>query len=402
MNRFFLFSFLLFAFSACKNDAVEHIENASWDELIAKAKGSSVTLVMATGSKSVNRYMNEYVLPSMKNQYGITVKIVPGQGKQIVSDLMTEKEAGATVSQADVCWINGETFYQLRQINALYGPYSDRLPNSKYVDYENPVIKYDFQEEVKGFETPWSISSFSVIYDSAKTPVPPVSMQDFEDYWKKHPGKFTIPSDFAGMTLLKSWLIELAGGNNALDGKFDQEKYNRYAPQLWDFINRNKKYFWKTGETFPVNNVTCSQMFASGETDFTLSFNYAEIENKISEGVYAKTCKSLILKAGSIQNTNYMGIVSNSGKKAGALVLCNFLLSPEAQAKKANINYFGARTVLAYNKLPVTDQQRFDTLPKVKYGLTAEELKNRIIKEPVAQYMIILADDFRKKVIEFK
>lgn len=391
-------------FTSCTSrppdDGAIDVRSLSWEDILKKARGTSLTLVMATGSKGVNRYMHEYLIPRLKQEYGISVQIVPGQGKGIVSDLMTEIEAGVKQSQADVCWINGETFYQLRQINALYGPYDDKLPNSKYVDYDNPVVKYDFQEEVRGYETPWSISSFSLIYDSMKTPRAPVSMQEFEQYWQQHPGKFTIPNDFSGMTLLKSWLIELAGGSQQLDGPFDEKKYNLYGPQLWNFINRNKKYFWKRGETFPATNTITSQMYASGEIDFALSFSYADIENKISEGVYPKTSRSLILKAGSIQNTNYMGIVANSGNKAASLVFCNFILSPEAQAKKADINLWGARTVLAYQKLTKSDQQRFDTLPVIRYGLQPAELKNRVIKEPVAKYMLLIADDFRKKVIE--
>ena len=88
------------------------------------------------------------------------MNIVNGQGKDIVSNIMSEKEAGKEVGQADLCWINGETFYQLRQVDGLYGPYTDKLPNSKYVDYENPIIKYDFQEEVKGMKRPGALHLF--------------------------------------------------------------------------------------------------------------------------------------------------------------------------------------------------------------------------------------------------
>ncbi|MBC8838080.1 ABC transporter substrate-binding protein, partial [Escherichia coli] len=75
------------------------------------------------------------------------------------------------------------------------------------------------------------------------------TMAQFEKWWKANPEKFTFSNDFSGMTLLKSWLVELAGGMNTLDSAFDEKKYNLYAPKLWNWLNTNKKYFWKKGET---------------------------------------------------------------------------------------------------------------------------------------------------------
>ena len=221
-------------------------------------------MMMFQGDKKVNRYMNEYVVPEMKKRYGISLTIVPGQGKEIVSNLMSEKEAGKAASEIDLCWINGETFFQLRQINALYGPYTDALPNSRYVDYSNPIIKYDFQQEVKGYETPWGESFYYLIYDSTSLPTPPVSMAHFETYWKAHPGRFTFSNDFSGMTLLKTWLVELAGGMNNLDGVFDAAKYATYSAQLWHWINANKKQFWKTAKLFRQALPTSRRCSATG------------------------------------------------------------------------------------------------------------------------------------------
>jgi len=391
------------SFSSCQdkkeNKAVDY-STKTWQQIEQEAKGSSATMVMYIGAKTGNSFMNEYVIPTLKERYDITLNIVPGQGKEIIANIMAEKEAGEETGQADLCWINGETFYQLRQIDGLYGPYNDLLPNSALVDYDNPIIRYDFQEDIKGFETPWSMANFSVIYDSNKIQVPPVSMADFEAYFKKYPGRFTIPNDFSGLTLLKSWLIELAGGSSALDGKFDEKKYQLYSAQLWQWLNAHKKYFWKKGETFPASNTIVSQMFASGELDFGFSFSNADIDIKIAEGVYPASSRSFVLKAGSIQNANYIGIPYNAGKKAAALVVCNFLISPEAQAKKADLAFSGSRSVLNYNKLTPADKQRFDTLKPIRYGISLAVLKERAIKEPVPEYMIRVTEDFRKFVIE--
>jgi putative spermidine/putrescine transport system substrate-binding protein len=352
------------------------------------------------GGKDGVQYMTDYVIPALKEKYNITLNLVPGQGKEIVASVMSEKEAGKDVGQSDLVWINGETFYQLRQIDGLYGPYNSLLPNIKYVDMANPIIKYDFQEDIKGYETPWSLANFSLTYDSAKVLSPPVSMQDFEKFWQAHPGTFTLAEDFSGFTLLKTWLIELAGGSKELDGDFDETKYKKLSGELWAFLNKNKKNFWKKGETFPASNTLVQQMFASGELLFGMSFSNADIDIKIRDGVYPKTVRPLILKAGSIQNSSYLGIPYNSGKKATALVIINFLISPEAQAKKSELNSTGSRTVLNISALPEAEQKLFQQQTGVKYSIPREVLAQRAIKEPKPEYMIRIAADFRKYVIQ--
>ena len=394
--------FISLLFFACRQQEkkVDDISRQSWQQIESNGKGAHVTMMMYQGDKKVNRYMNEYLVPALKQQYDITLTIVPGQGKDIVNNLMGEKEAAKQQSDIDLCWINGETFYQLRQIDALFGPYTDRLPNSKYVDFDNPVIKYDFQQQINGYETPWGESFFYVICDSARTATPPVSMQQWQTWWQQHPGRFTLATDFNGMTLLKTWLVELAGGSSQLDGKFDASKYEKFSGQLWQFINSNKKYFWKKGETFPASNTSISQMFSSGELDFITSFNDADIDNKVAEGVFPETSKAYILQPGAIHNTHFIGIPANSGNKEAAMLVCNFLISPAAQARKNDITFWGSRTVLAYDKLEKIWQQKFDSLPKRKYGITTSQLKSRSINEPEPEYMLRVFDDFRKKVIE--
>lgn len=400
-----IFLIILIVFISCNNNndnKSEDINKLSWQQMLDKAKGSTVIMNMHQGDKKANSYMSDYVVPAVKNQFGITLKVVGGQGKEIINNIMAEKESGTTKGQIDLCWINGETFYQLRQIDGLFGPFASQLPNIKYIDLEDPIIKYDFQEEVKGFEAPWGKAFFVGITDTARVKIIPVTMRDFANYWQQHPGRFTISQDFTGFTLLKSWLVEIAGGIKELEGTFDEKKYQQYSNQLWHFINKNKKYFWKKGETFPATNVTISQMYGSGEVDFTFSFGNADIDKKVADGLYPSTSKGFILKAGCINNTNYLGIPYNSANKEAAMVVCNFLLSPEAQIKKNNYTIWGGSMVLDYSKLEKQWQQQYDALPKLKYGISDEEIKSKSIKETEPKYMIRIADDFRKFVIETK
>ncbi|MEM6733136.1 MAG: extracellular solute-binding protein [Myxococcota bacterium] len=131
------------------------LERRSWKDVEEQARGQTVTWAMWQGDTFINNYVSNFVTPELKKRFDITLETVSAQGNDIVASLMTELEAGRSASAWDILWINGETFYQLRQIDALYGPFTDRLPNAKYVDFQNPFIAYDFQQKVDGYESPW-------------------------------------------------------------------------------------------------------------------------------------------------------------------------------------------------------------------------------------------------------
>jgi ABC-type uncharacterized transport system YnjBCD substrate-binding protein len=51
------------------------------------------------------------------------------------SSAFNDRQANKSNSDIDLMWINGE-FYQLKQINGLYGPWTDKLPNAKNIDFK--------------------------------------------------------------------------------------------------------------------------------------------------------------------------------------------------------------------------------------------------------------------------
>ncbi len=383
-----------------KSQDSEALETASWEEIVETGKGQTVNFMMWQGSPVINDYINNYVVPTVKEKYGITLKISGGQGPEIVQLAMGEMQAGIDRGQVDMVWINGETFFQLTSIDALYGPFVERLPNSQYVNFEDRYISTDFQQEIGGMEAPWSMSQFAFVYDSEKVDNPPMTLPELDRYLKENPGTFTISNDFTGMTLLKSFLAELGGSPTSLDGEFDEEKYNRLSSELWQWINDRKKYFWKQGSTFPKEQSIMSQLFANGELHMTAGFSEGGIEERVRSGLYPKSTKAYAWKNGSIKNANYLGILKNAPQKPAAMQVINFLMSPEAQLKKNDPNGMDSNTILDVEKLPEEWQQRFADAPKREYGTTLKALEKSTIAEPAPEYMIRMYDDFRTQVIE--
>ena len=399
---FFLSLVLFFSCKQKSTDSSFDPLHASWSDVEKKASGTTVYLSMWQGDPYINKYMQDYIIPHVKEKYNIDLKISSGQGNEIVKQLMTEMEAGKKESGGpyDMAWINGETFFQLRQIHGLFGPFTDVLPNAQYVDFANPFVGIDFQQKVDGYESPWGNVQLAMIYDSAKVASPPLTMGALKEWVQQNPGKFTIPYEFTGLTLLKSWLIALAGGGDALSGAFSEEKYDTYSAQLWEYVNAMKQYFWKNGNTFPSSVAQLHQMFANGEVYFTMSNNDGEVDNKVLQGLFPQTARAFVFTTGAIQNSHYMGILKNSDNKAGAMVVCNFLMSAEAQYEKLKPEVWGDGTILDVKKLPPEWQQKFASIPTRKYAPLRSSIQQYALQEIAPEYMIRMNDDFRKYVIE--
>lgn len=372
----------------------------SWETITKDSKGKTVNFMMWQGSPVINAYINNYVIPTVKEKYNIDLKISGGQGPEIVQLAMGEKQASIEEGQIDMVWINGETFFQLRQINALWGPFVGQLPNSNYIDFDDPYISTDFQQAINGMEAPWSISQFAMYSDSAKVKNPPSSIPELENYLKKFPGTFTISNDFTGMTLLKSFLAEFGGGPKSLNGEFDEAIYAKYSGLLWKWINANKKFFWKEGTTFPKEQSIMSQLFANGELYVGYGFSEGSIEERVSSGLYPKSTKAYPWKNGTIKNANYLGILSNAPQKSATMQVINFLISPEAQFQKSDANGMDSNTILDIARLPEDWKKKFNESPGRKYGIEMSELAEYAIPEPAAEYMLRLYEDFRTEVIE--
>ena len=371
----------------------------TWPQVEAAGKGQPVSMLMWMGDPLINKYMSTYVKPEMQRRYGIDLQIAASQGAGLAQTLAAEQQAGQP-SEADLVWINGETFYQLRQIDALLGPFVEKLPNARLLDLENPFINTDFQQPVAGMEAPWGNVQFNFIYDSARVAQPPRSFAELPAFVKAHPGQFTIPNEFTGMTLLKSWMIALSGNPKLFAGKFDEAVYKKWSGALWQQINASKPYFWKEGKTFPEQLAPLHQLFANGEVAFTFSNNDAEVDNKVNQKVFPATARAYVPAPGTIQNSHYLGIVRGARHPEAAMLVINFLISPEAQLKKMDPDVWGDHTVLNLAALTPEQRQQFEQLPSRRYAPKRENIQGLALMEPDPEYMTRLFKDFRTEVME--
>jgi putative spermidine/putrescine transport system substrate-binding protein len=371
-----------------------------WAQVVARARGQTVTMQMWQGDPAINAYMNAYVAPKLKHDFDITLALVPGQGDAIVNRLMTEKEAGRAHSAVDLVWINGQTFYQLRQIHALWGPFTQALPNNRLIDWSDPFIAYDFQQPVEGLECPRGKVQLLLITNRKRVPVPPRNPAQLARWIHAHPGRFTFDTGFTGMSFLKSLMYAFADSPKALDGPYNAATYVRLRHRVFDWIRSVRSDLWRHGRTFPTSTAQMYQLFANGEIDFAMSYNDGEVDNKIDSGLFPASAYAFVLHSGTLRNSHYIGITAGSAHKAASMVVANFLISPAAQLEKLKPSVWGDGTVLDIARLPAAWQSRFRAAEQRRHSPTKASIRSYALREPAPEVMIRLSHDFRRRIVD--
>ena len=262
----------------------------------------------------------------------------------------------------DLVWINGENFAQMKREALLFGPFAETLPNFQYVDLAGkPTTRIDASIATEGMEAPWGMAQFTVFADGQRLPERPQNMAELLALAQRQPGRISYPRppDFHGTTFLKQALSELSPNPQAL-----REPVNASAPEqqtapLWKFLDALHPALWRGGKQFPQNAAAIRQMMADGELLLAWTFNPNEAANEIAAQRLPATVVSWQFAKGSIGNTHFVAIPYNARAKAGAQVVANFLLSPAAQARKADIRQWGDPTVLNVAALPPADRALF-------------------------------------------
>jgi putative thiamine transport system substrate-binding protein len=325
----------------------------SWAEVEAQAKGQTVYFNAWAGSPQVNAYL-AWAADEVKQRYGITLEHVKlTDTAEAVRRVRDEVKAGSQGS-ADLIWINGQNFHVMKEEQLLFGPFTEDLPNFALVDVDGkPTTIVDFAEGTEGLESPWGMAQLTFFADGAKLDTPPMSMMELLDLARDEPGRITYPAppDFHGTTFVKQALAETIEDRAMLPLSIDKADFTEAAKPLFEFLDQLHPYLWREGKQFPQSQAQVTQMLADSELLMGLTFNPNEPANLVASGALPTTTVAWQNRGGTIGNTHFVAIPINAKSRAAAEVVANFLLSPEAQARKADLKVWGDPTVLDMDKL---------------------------------------------------
>lgn len=275
-----------------------------------------------------------------------------------VKRIQTEAAAGRkTGGSVDLLWVNGENFRTLKEANLLQTGWAETLPNWRYVDTQLPV-REDFSVPTQGAESPWGGAQLTFIARRDVTPQPPQTPQALLEFAKANPGTVTYPRppDFTGTAFLEQLLIMLTPDPAALKEAPDDATFARVTAPLWQYLDVLHPYLWREGKDFPPSPARMDALLKAGTLRLSLTFNPAHAQQKIASGDLPASSYSFGFREGMIGNVHFVTIPANANASAAAKVVANFLLSPDAQLRKADPAVWGDPSVLDPQKLP--DGQR--------------------------------------------
>jgi putative thiamine transport system substrate-binding protein len=333
-----------------------------WSAVEAEAKGQTVYFNAWAGSDTINAYIT-WAGDEVKKRFGVTVEHVKiTDTAEVVKRVRDEVAAGKADGSVDLVWINGENFRAMKQDKLLFGPWSEDAPNYAFVDVEGkPTTRQDFSESVDGLEAPWGMAQLTFFADGAKVPNPPRSLAELRAFAEANPGRVTYPAppDFYGTTFLKQALYESVISPAVFAKPGDGGVFSAYQAVWESTLDELHKHFWREGKQFPKSQADVTNMVADGELLIGITFNPNEPANLVAAGRMPTSTVAWQHGKGTIGNTHFVAIPVNAKAKAAAQVFANFLMSPEAQAKKNDLKTWGDPTVLAVSKLPEAEQKLF-------------------------------------------
>ncbi|HTO30689.1 MAG TPA: ABC transporter substrate-binding protein [Pararhizobium sp.] len=375
---------------------------AKWDQVLAEARGQTVYFNAWGGSETINAYIR-WAGDTVKARFGVSiVQVKLDDTAKAVATVLAEKAAGRdSDGSVDLIWINGENFAAMKRQGLLFSPgWAMRLPNWPLADIRNQTITTDFTIPTDGLESPWGAAKLVFFHDEARTDnsALPDSAAGLLIWAKAHPGRFSYPQppDFMGTTFLKQVLAETIADTAKLQKPVDEATFKEDVAPLFAYLDQLHPLLWRKGKAFPQNYPDMKQKLTDGELDIVFAFNPTEASAGIAAGELPDTVRSFVFSGGTLGNTHFVAIPYNAKAKAGALVLANFLLSPEAQVRKQDPKVWGDPTVLDVTALPDTDRAAFQALDLGVATLSPDQL-GPALPEPHPVWMTRIEAEWIKR-----
>lgn len=342
-------------------------EERPWSEIVDAARGQTVYWNAWGGDDKTNAFI-EWAGAEVSRSYGVTISHVKlTDTAEAVSRVVAEKAAGReSGGSVDLIWINGPNFFAMKDQGLLYGPFVEALPNYALVDEEGkPSNVVDFTIPVEGYAAPWRVAQIAFVYDSARVERGdlPGSMAAMVGWAAANPGRLTHPNarNFLGATFLKQALYELVEDEAVLQEPATDENFEEVTSPLWHWYDTLRPHLWRGGADFPNSSSDLDRLLDDGEIEIAITFNPATAALLSESGLLPESARVYFLEEGTIGNTSFVAIPFNAANKEGAMVVANFLMSPQAQARAQVPTVLGAFTVLDLDRLDESERAAFET-----------------------------------------
>ncbi|MBH0007653.1 ABC transporter substrate-binding protein [Psychrobacter sp. SWN149] len=362
-----------------------------WQQIEAQGSNQDVYFYAWGGDPQINAYL-QWVGDQVDDKYNINlVHVKLSDTSEAVSRVLAEKSAhNDNQGSVDLIWINGANFATMSENSLLLKQWANKLPNFALTDPDNnPTVNFDFGVPTDGMEAPWGQASLTFYYDSLSTSKPPTTLNELTAWTAKNPGRFSYPKppDFLGMSFLKYALVMLHEQQDASTGKNTSAQLGLPATEgntalvldpLWAFLDDFHPTLWRSGEQFVQTGAQMRRLVDDTELSLAFTFSAPEVPAAVQRYDLPKSIRSYAMSDGSLSNTHFVAIPYNASHPQAAQLVANFLMSPDAQAKKQTPSVWGDKTVLVQSTLSPAQQALFKTKQPHPSALPFDSVKSTV------------------------
>ena len=365
-----------------------------WQQIETQGSNQDVYFYAWGGDPQINAYL-QWVADQVDDKYNINlVHVKLSDTSEAVSRVLAEKSAhNDDQGSVDLIWINGANFATMSENSLLLKQWANKLPNFTLTDPDNnPTVNFDFGVPTNGMEAPWGQAALTFYYDSLSTSKPPTTLTELTTWTAQNPGRFSYPKppDFLGMSFLKYVLVMLHEQQDAQTGKDISAQLNLPATEvntalvldpLWAFLDGFHPTLWRKGEQFVQTGAQMRRLVDDTELSLAFTFSAPEVPAAVQRYDLPQSIRSFAMSDGSLSNTHFVAIPYNASHPQAAQLVANFLMSPEAQAKKQSPSVWGDKSVLVQSTLSPVQQALFKTKQPHPSALPFDSVK-RTVSEP--------------------
>lgn len=352
------------------------------------------------GSAQVNGYL-QWVALQVKTRFNIELQHVKlADTSDAVNRVLAEKAAGNHDNgSVDLIWINGENFAAMKKHGLLSASWVSELNNFSLTNpEENSAMTTDFGEPTLGMEAPWGKASMVFYYRSEHMKslglMAPKTTEQLLRFSQKAPGRFTypVPSDYLGISFIKYVALAINKDKHSVFYQpVSDASLKTVLPPLWKYLDALHPTMWQQGDHMLRHASQLQRLVGAGELSLAFSFTASEIPSAVTRFDLPEDVRTYAMQDGSLANVHFVGLTYNSGSKAAAKTVVNFLLSPQAQAKKQEITVWGDDTVLDMTTLTNAQQALFKK-EAVHPSALNKSKPSALLAEPHASWTDALRD----------
>ncbi|WP_062014779.1 ABC transporter substrate-binding protein [Aureimonas sp. AU4] len=367
-----------------------------WAAVESAARGQRVEMTFV-GGEAAQAHL-AWAAGEVERLYGVT--LVPRAAASLAEAARGVEADGAAVP--DLVATGGESFRRLDEAKRLSEPFARRLPNWRLVDTANqPAALMDATRPTGGREVPTGATRLVFLADTSREATPgdalPSSLEALRLHAQVHPGRIPFPSpeDPAGLMLIEQVLFMTAEEPSVLWRPAAESDVAAVTAPLWAWLDTLRAASWREGAEQP-DAVAQLGLLREGAIDVAVAADAGAAAGAVARGDLPADRAAFALEGGTIGGAAYLAIPAASDAKEGAMVVANFLLSPEAQLRKADPAIWGEPTILAPDRLAPALRARLAAFAKAP-GQPAGPGVNLVIQPLHPSWAAPLRDEWRRR-----